>query len=180
MKLLHLFSIAGLCVLASGCSTYATSRYNVNTDNVVALRNLKETTVNVGTFTATQPGLKQIMCRGVGPIKTPDGESFSEFVRKGLVDELKIAGLYSTNSPVTLTGNLDLIDFSSASGHWNLGLTLHSSNGKSLSVVERYKFTSSFYGETACNQTAQALMPAVQNLLGKAVRSSKFVTLLRR
>jgi hypothetical protein len=36
------------------------------------------------------------------------------------------------------------------------------------------------YGETACNQTAQALMPAVQNLVGKVVRDPAFVELVRR
>jgi len=134
--------------------------------------------VNVGAFGATKPGEKEIMCRGVGPIKTPDGEPFSEFVRKAMLDELKISTIYSANAPVTLTGNLDAIDFSSASGSWNLALTLKSSNGKSISVAEQYAFTSSFYGETACNQTAQALMPAVQNLVGKAVRSPEFPALV--
>lgn len=95
-----------------------------------------------------------------------------------MLDELKISTIYSANAPVTLTGNLDAIDFSSASGSWNLALTLKSSNGKSISVAEQYAFTSSFYGETACNQTAQALMPAVQNLVGKAVRSPEFPALV--
>ena len=61
---------------------------------------------------------------------------------------------------------------------WNLGLTVLSSNGKSITVIENYKFTSSFFGETACNQTAQALMPAVQNLIGKLTRSPQFINLL--
>jgi hypothetical protein len=59
-------------------------------------------------------------------------------------------------------------------GGWDLGLTLKSSNGRSLAVAEHYVFTSSWFGETACNQTAQAMMPAVQNLIGKAVKSPQF------
>lgn len=47
-----------------------------------------------------------------------------------------------------------------------------------MSVSENYAYTSSFYGETACNQTAQAFMPAVQNLVGKIVRSPEFVALI--
>lgn len=132
----------------------------------------------MGAFSAAKPGESEIMCRGVGPIKTPDGEPFSEFVRKALLDELKIANAYSDTAPLTLTGSLDAIDFSSASGGWNLALTVKSSNGKSLSVFENYSFTTSFYGETACNQTAQALMPAVQNLVGKVVRSPEFPQLV--
>jgi hypothetical protein len=175
--IISLVAIASIGIL-SGCSTYSTARYSSNTDNVIALRDLKGTVVNIGAFSATKPGEKEIMCRGVGPIKTPDGESFSDFVRKALVDELKLANAFSATAPVTLTGNLDAIDFSSASGNWNLALTIKSSNGKGMSVSEQYAFTTSFYGETACNQTAQALMPAVQNLIGKIVRSPEFTSLL--
>ena len=118
------------------------------------------------------------MCSGVGPIKTPDGEPFSEFIRKALIDELKMANAFSTTAPVTLTGNLDQIDFSSHTGNWNLAMTIKSSNGRFLAVTEEYSYTTSWYGETACNQTAQALMPAVQNLVGRIVRSPDFIALL--
>ncbi len=164
-------------LLISGCSTYSAARYSMSADNVMALRGLKGTTLNVGAFSSTVPGLKEIMCRGVGPIKTPDGEPFSEFVRKALLDELRMANGFSSTAPVTLTGNLDAIDFSSASGSWNLSLTVKSSNGRTLIALENYPFTTSFSGQTACNQTAQALMPAVQNLVGKVVGSPDFVAL---
>ena len=177
MKFLLPLTLVSLTVLFSGCSTYSASRYSINSDNVVAMRTLNGKMINVGSFSATKPGEKEIMCRGVGPIKTPDGEAFSEFVRKAFLDELKIASVYSATAPVTLTGNLDAIDFSSANGGWNLSLTVKSSNGKSLSVNESYPFTTSFFGETACNQTAQAFMPAVQNLVGKVVRSTEFLAL---
>lgn len=173
-----LFVLSAMAVLASGCSTYSATRYSISTDNVVALRSLVGKTVNVGAFSASTPGQAEIMCRGVGPIKTPDGEPFAEFVRKAMLDELKIANTYSSSAPVTITGNLDAIDFSSNGGNWNLALTVRSSNGKSMSVSESYGYTSSFSGETACNQTAQAFMPAVQDLVGKVVRSPKFVALV--
>lgn len=164
--------------LLTGCSTYAANRYSVATDNVVALRTLNKKTINVGTFSSSQPGQSEIMCRAVGPIKTPDGEPFCEYIRKALVDELRMANVFSTNAPVTLTGNLDQIDFSSNSGTWEIALTVRCSNGKSMTVSENYSYTTSFYGETACNQTAQALMPAVQNLVGKVVRSPEFAALV--
>lgn len=184
-KLIHkgvtmkkLIVLSAIAILVSGCSTYSASRYSISTDNVVALRSLNGKTVNIGTFSASTPGQTEIMCRGVGPIKTPDGEPFADFVRKALLDELRIANAYSSSAPVMITGNLDAIDFSSNSGNWNLALTVKSSNGKSMSVSESYKYTSSFYGETACNQTAQAFMPAVQNLVGKVVRSPEFMALV--
>jgi hypothetical protein len=168
-----------VAVVMSGCSTYSANRYSISVDNVTALKAINGTKLNVGGFTASKPGQTEIMCRGVGPIKTPDGQTFENFIRKALVDELKMAEAYSSSAPITLTGNLDAIDFSSNSGTWNLALTVNSSNGNSLSTSENYSYTTSFYGETACNQTAQALMPAVQNLIGKVVRTSEFGELIK-
>ena len=178
MKKLIILSL--FAVLASGCSTYSANRYSISTDNVMALRSLNGVMVDVGAFSSSTPGQTEIMCRGVGPIKTPDGETFSDFVRKALLDELRMAETYASPAPVTISGNLDAIDFSSNSGNWNLALTVNSSNGKSMTVSEDYKYTSSFYGETACNQTAQAFMPAVQNLVGKVVRSPEFMELVSK
>jgi hypothetical protein len=167
-------------ISVSGCSTYAVSRYSNSADNVVALRSLKGKTVNVGPFTAVEAGRREIMCRGVGPIKTPDGETYEEFIQKALAAELKLAEIYSSSAPVTLTGNLNRIDFSSTSGAaWELSLTVLSSNGKSITVDENYKYKSSYYGETACNQTAQALMPAIQDMIGKVVNHPEFAALLQ-
>ncbi len=169
-------------IVLSGCSTYAAQRYSISATNVTALRAFRGGPgVNVGPFTAAEPGRSDIMCRGVGPIKTPDGEPFEAFVRKALIDELTIAEVYAAGAPIMLTGRLDRINFfSSGEAAWDLALTVQSSNGNKLSVAEKYIFTSSWYGETACNQTAQALMPAVQNLVGRVVRHPDFATLLAR
>jgi hypothetical protein len=175
--MLFRLSVLGLSVvLFSGCSTYAVDRYSSSVDNVVALRKL-DTTMNVGDFSATEPGETKIMCRGVGPIVTPDQQPFEDYIRGALEDELKLAEVYDANASITLSGNLDNVDFSSASGTWDLELTVESSNGESLSVSESYDFKTSFYGETACNQTAQALMPAVQNLLTSLVTHERFQAL---
>jgi hypothetical protein len=167
-----------LPVVLGACSTYAAQRYSVNADTVVALRQFAGHAVSVGAFTSTPPGENVITCRAVGPIKTPDGEPFSEFVRKALVAEMKIAGIYADNAATVLTGSLDAIDFSTMSGNWRLSLTLVSSNGHSLSQTENYSFSSSYVGETACNQTAQALMPAVQDLIARTVNDPAFRTLI--
>ncbi len=173
----NLAAVTLAVVMLTGCSTYAASRYSISADNVRTLREYRGQTVNVGAFTAAE-SKTEIMCRGVGPIKTPDGESFELFVRKAFIDELTIAEVFSPNAPVTLTGRLDGIDFSSTEGAWSLGLTVTSSNGRRMSVTEAYPFKSSYYGETACNQTAQALMPAIQNLVGKTIRHPDFRALI--
>lgn len=171
--------VALATVILSGCSTYAVDRYAISADSVMALRAYQEKMINVDEFTSTEPGLSQIPCRAVGPIKTPDGETFAQFIREALVDELRIAEAFSPNAPITLTGNLNDINFSSATGLWNIALTVYSSNGQTLSIREDYSYKTSYYGETACNQTAQALMPAVQNLIQKLVSNPQFSKLVQ-
>ena len=165
-------------LVLTGCSTYAVDRYSISADNVVALRNLGAKRVNVGEFTSYIPGLKEITCRAVGPIKTPDGNTFADFIKEALIDELQMAEIYSTDASNTLTGHLEKIDFDSNTGKWSLALIVNSSNGHSVSVSEEYKYATSFYGETACNQTAQALMPAVQNLIKKVITNQNFYNLV--
>ena len=178
INMLKKFALIAIISSISGCSTYASSRYSISADNVIALRTLNGAKLNVGAFTSSKPSQYEIMCRAVGPIKTPDGQTFENFIRKAFVDELNIAEVYSPSSKIILTGNLDAIDFSSTSGTWNIALTIKSSNGDSLSVSENYSYATSYYGETACNQTAQALMPAVQDLIGKIVRNVEFKNLI--
>jgi hypothetical protein len=119
----------------------------------------------------------------VGPIKTPDGESFEEFVRRAFIAELTMAELYATAAPVTLSGHIQRLDFASGiyftDAAWDLALMVKSSNGKSLVATERYAFKASYGAEAGCLNTAQALMPAIQNVVGKAIRDPAFPGLLK-
>ena len=112
----------------------------------------------------------------MGPIHASDNMTIPQFVQKAFNDELKFAGLYS-ESGTKLDGMLDKIQFSSTSGltsGWcDLALTLKSSNGKSLSTQKKYEFKSGFDAITACNQTAQALGPAVQDLIKESDLGSR-------
>ena len=63
-------------------------------------------------------------------------------------------------------------------GVWYIVLRIMSNTGGEFVVVENYDYKSSYYGETACNQTAQALMPAVQNAISKVVAHPQFRAML--
>jgi hypothetical protein len=156
-----------------GCSTYAVPRYGVSAANVRALRTLRGQWINVGPFTATRE-VAAIDCRAAGPIKTTDGEPYSQYVRGALISELQMAEVYAPTAPVTLTGTVDRLDFNSLSGEWTISLTLSSSNGHHLHVDEKFAFSSSYMGDVACAQTAQAFMPGVQDLIAKLVGSTEF------
>ena len=180
--MLKLSAAVVLTLTITGCSTFAVPRYSADAETVSALRSMGEVKVNVGPFN-NGPGDQSksgvLTCRAFGPVKTPNAEAYSEYVRKALISELVMANLYAEKAPVELTGTLDKLNFSSNSGKWVSGLTLKSSNGNSLSVEDTYKFTTSFIGETACTQTALAGLGAVQELIKKAVRDPSFPKLLK-
>lgn len=180
MKSLRVATVVLLAVgmLASGCSTFVPARYSISADNISTLRTYRGHTLNVGEFTSPTV-TSQFACRAAGPLVAPDQETFGEYVRKALIAEFKIAEIYSATAPVTLTGTLEHLDFSSTGGTWDMTLTVQSSTGRSLKVSEQYKFETSFVAETACNQTAQAFMPGVQNLISKIVNHAEFPALIQ-
>lgn len=165
----------------TACSTYTPQRYSISADNNVALKTLQVQNINVGDFTG--PNDFSNACRAAGPIAPPDNMSFEAYLQKALADELKVAGLYNDKAPtVTLTGSLEKLSFSSSrgltGGSWDLSLIVKSSNGHSTHVSEHYEFESGFVADTACKQTAEAYLPAVQNLIGKLVTSPNFKKLV--
>jgi len=175
----RLLFAAGLLAALSGCSTYAIPNYSISADTVADLRTKVPGKVALGDFKSAEGITGDIMCRGVGPVKTPEGEPYAQYIRNALRSELIMAERYDEASPMLLTGNLDTFTFSSNSGNWTVGLTVASSNGKSLRVEQQHDFTTSFFGETACNQTAQAGMGAVQKTIGAVVRDPAFPSLVR-
>jgi hypothetical protein len=174
--------VIALSVLAlTACSTYMPQRYSISADNNVALKAIDAGSINVGPFKG--PANFDNSCRAAGPIAPPDNMSFEAYIQKALADELKVAGKFDDKTPkVTLSGTLEKLAFSSSrgltGGSWDVGLRVHSSNGKSTFVSEHYEFNSGFIADTACKQTAEAYYPAVQNLIGKLVKSPDFIGLV--
>jgi len=175
----HLMT-ACVALALTGCANYAVPRYAVNIDNVDALRQIQAQPVNIGPFSGAEGGRVEMTCRGNGVVKTTDGETFAAYVRKALTDELKLAQAYNAASPVTLTGELKQLNFDSLKGVWALTLSLKSSNGWSVDVQSGFEYQTSFVLETACTQTAQAFVPAVQNLIRHVVHNPDFIKLVSR
>jgi len=161
--------VAILVLLLSAC-TSAPQRYGISPDNNTALKTSGGRNINVGSFTKTADFSNN--CRGIyGQLSLPDNMSFEGYIQKGLVDELKVAGMFDDKEPkVILSGVVEQLAFSTLTsltggGSWDIGLRVNSSNGKSTYVSEHYEFDSSIQVWAACAQTANAYMPAVQNIL---------------
>lgn len=180
-----MFKFSAVLVAAlwlAGCSSFTTQRYSIAADNNVALKALQVGSVGVGPI----QGLPKFdtTCRGAEWLAMPDNLTFEGYVQKALADELKVAGMFEAKAPkVTLTGQLQKLEFSSRNvlsngGLWVIGLKLDSSNGKSITVDERYEFESQWGAEAGCKQTADAYLPAVQNVIGKIIADPGFKAML--
>lgn len=165
-------------ILITGCSTYSADRYSSSVDNVMAIRaEAGDIKVQVGDFNSAKER-SEIICRGAGPVATADGVPFSEYIEKALIDELKMAGAFDPNAEVVIYGSLNEADFESMSGTWMLDLTVRSNLGVEYTVREDYDFRTAYVATDACRQSAEALMPAVQNLVAKVIAHEKFDDLI--
>ena len=173
-KLLVLTAIFAL----QACSSYSADRYSISVDNVEALREVSESSpglrIGVGPFTAAEPGLKSINCRLAGPVQAPDAMTFADYVRKAMVDELRLAKVYGRSGDLMITGHHVDITFDSVEGLWTLVLTVSGDDGTEFTVSEVYDFDTSFVAVDACDGGADALMPAVQNLIRSIFSHPKF------
>jgi hypothetical protein len=168
---------AAILLILSGCDSFTAAPYGISADNNVALKSFSAQSVGIGTFTAAKDF--DMSCRLAGPIQLPTGLNFVTYIQKALSDEFKVAGLYSVSAPVTLTGSVDHLAFSSMSGDWDITLTVHSSNGHTVTVAEHYEFHSSYTAESACHNVADAFQPAVQALIGKLFAAPEFRSLIQ-
>lgn len=168
--------VLALSVLAlSACSTMQPPRYAISVDNNQALKHLKE--INGEFANLNQPAKFSSNCRLMGPIEPSDGLTIPQFITKAFNDELKMADKYSKDH-IKVTGDITKVEFSSVSGYWDLGLNLNSNNGTTLTVNNKYSFESGFDAITACNATADALAPAVQDLIKATINHPKFESLM--
>ena len=166
-------------IALSGCSTMQPPRYSISVDNVEALNKYEDAQLTVSQF--SQSVEFNSSCRLMGPIEPADRLTFPDFIGKAFNDELKMAGVHS-DVGTKISGDITNVDFSSTkgitNGFWDISIFLTSSNGKTLATPNRYTFKSGFDAITACNATAGALTPAVQDLIQKTVTNPEFVKLL--
>jgi hypothetical protein len=179
MNRVHL--IAVIALVLAGCETPTTQRYAISADNNQAIRALNTAGVGVGAFTSAVTF--DSSCRAFGPMQVADGLTHVEYIRRAFADELKVAGAFAPTSPrITLSGTVNRLEFSTTrgltGGSWTIDLTLISSNGKLVNVNEYYEFKSGFGANEACRNTAEAFSRAVQDLVGKAVGSPAFPSLI--
>ncbi len=171
---LKLSTLLVITLLSTGCAVTA-DRYQTTADNQQQIKNL-DIQLNVGQFTANKTEYK-VLCRLANNVDMPDGKSFEGYIEDALVEELKLAGMYSQTSQITINGNLNRTDVSSGvtDAHWTFDLTVSNGNGDQFTVVHKREYSASFLGGFACgNDMPKSFLPTVQELIGKIVNHPKF------
>ena len=166
-------------IMLSACSTMQPPRYSVSVDNIEVLKKYEGAKLELVALSQTAEFSPN--CRAMGPIEPADGLTMPAFISKAFNDELKMAGVHSGDG-IQLTGDITKVEFSSVSGltngYWDIEVKLDSSNGNTLVVENTYSFKSGFDAITACNATADALTPAVQDLIQAIISHPGFQKLL--
>jgi hypothetical protein len=167
--------VVTVALTLTGCG-YTINQYGASVENVMVIKNSGAKPASVASFTSYQPGMSSIFCRGAGPVETADNSSFEAYIQKAFVDELKLAGLYDPASRIILQGKVENIDYQSnvGDGKWFISLTISSNKNSGYTVSSTYNFSTNWVADKACQQVAQAFVPAVQQLILKTFSDPRF------
>lgn len=169
--------------MLAGCQGFVVPVYSIYGDTNYAIKSsgIKEK-IGIGSFVSSTS--IDMGCRGIAEIILPKNQTPNEYIQKSIESELKVASLYDGDSGrIILTGVvnkliLSTVNKSLSDGSWDISLTIKSSNGGLLTVEESYKFETS--QGTRCKESADAFLPAVQNLIAKIFTSPKFSDLVSK
>lgn len=177
----RLFAVALLAGGAAACSTTASGPYKASTRNVLAAQTAfsgSDAKLSVASFTSASGVDITPSCRAVGALEVAPGTSPVAYIRDAFEEELFAAGVVTANG-TPISGEITMLDPNSiGTGSWQIGLRLTSlalPSGYEVRTV--YSFKTSFIALTACKNTVDAFLPAVNDLIGQAVRHPDFVRL---
>jgi hypothetical protein len=173
----------GVLAILPGCGATA-ANYGVAADAQVALRSAREAhaaPLAVGQVQMVEDASgedENIGCRALSVAAPADRGTFSEYVRRALIDELNVAGLYDPQSPIIVRVAISRLEITST-GNSAIDGTFHFSVGQSAGEnkathVVKVPFTSAFVADTACQNAAKAFPAAVQQAIVSFVRSPEF------
>ena len=177
-KTLAAISLVSVIALSTGCAI-TSDRYQPTADNQKQIKSL-DVKMNVGEFKAKKTDYK-VMCRLANNVELPDGKSFEGYIESALIEELKMADMYSKQSDIIINGYLNDTDVSSGmtDAHWTFDLTISSNNGEQFTIIHKREYSASFVGGIACgNDMPKSLMPTVQEVISEIINHPKFQSML--
>ena len=160
MRSLGIITTAAVILLFGGCA-YQVPRYSPEVQVASALKGTR-TKLKVRVESPSFADEGSIVCRGVGPVVLPDGQSFSQYVADALRQELAASGIHDDNARLELSLRLQRVDFSSALGATNWYLdTEYTITDQKFAISTVYNDRSSYFGDKACSNMALYFRKAV-------------------
>lgn len=172
------FSFLIATLLLSGCSITA-DQYQPSVATQQVIRNY-DRKINVGAFTAAKTDRK-VLCRLANNVDLPNRHSFESYIENAFKEELVLAGMYSKDSDITISGHLHDTDVSSGvtDAHWTFDITVANNRNDNFRVTHKREYNSSFVGGVACGHNMpKSLMPTVQELIKEIVNHPKFENMI--
>ena len=169
----------------TGCMSFQYPHYAVSMENIESLQSLNQSLLNksklgVGDFSSYKPGKNSESCRAA-QITTPDGGPFEIYIKNALIEELGMAGIYSEESGLRISGRLDKIESSSFGSGWfliKMSFVIAAGNDP-LAIESIQTFSASWEAPKACRRMEEAFVLSVQDLLGKLFIHPEFRKALR-
>lgn len=179
MNVLKACAIGLVVAGISACAPVPSKRFTV--DRLSISKPIVVGNITVAPF--KEPPFVDDNCRAAGKIAPPDRATFESYIQQALADEIHRAGLANEKTPKTvLMGEVKVLAFSSTSpfsdAWWIIKIKVTSSTGQSLETGEKYDFNTSFGAHKACQEAADAYVPAVNQMVRKMVGSPGFLPLL--
>ena len=178
--------MAALLIL-SGCASVAPT-YQPSMANVGTLKDQRPAKVKVGAFTADGPEknkVNNLTIRG-GGFTSPYNESYVEYLREALRQELSMAGLLADNTDVELSGVLFKNEFDASGLSLGYGIMEAQLTVKKDGAVRydkkksvRHEWESSFAGMIAIPKARENYAVVVQKLLASFYNDPEFQKALK-
>ena len=168
-----------LAFAMSGCTMMAPP-YQVSIENVQQIKNAKAVQMSVGEVSSSKE-LNSISLRG-SKLVSPVGGSYGEYLSDALVQELKLAKLWSGVSDTVISGELvsndiDVSGFSVGTGEISAKFVV-TTNEKIVFekvISANHQFDSSFVGSIAIPNGQASYKVLVQKLLNNLFTDQQFV-----
>lgn len=162
-------------------------------ESTLALKkNLNGATASFGDFDSYEPGLNQLRCVLFTVIRPPrtiikkaNGQSdisftYADAVKSSLIREAYDASGFVENSPTRVTGKITKIDYSGTTPEWGFEVALTSTNGRTLTIYEKYVFEFEFWNNhDKCEQLGDHLPAALKFIAAKIAKNTGFAELFK-
>ncbi|GMQ48486.1 SHOCT domain-containing protein [Vibrio sp. 10N] len=169
-KIIIAFSMLTL----SGCSTFPIQSYSPQVENINALSNV-QTKLSVTYLPASFTDTGVVQCRGAGPVKLINGDTFTKYVASSLESELIAGKKYQVSSPKEIKVRLTRVDFETTLGNTNWYIDGKYTLGDSVAYVSTiYNDKSSYMADKACRNMGVYFPKAVAMHLQQLIASPEF------